>query len=38
MFMLLGLPEIERNLIAGSDIQVSLDQKLSVVNLKKDRV
>ena len=35
MFML-GLPEIERNLIAGSDMQVSLDQKLSVVNLKKD--
>ena len=35
MFML-GLPEIERNLIAGSDMQVSIDQKLSVVNLKKD--
>ncbi len=32
----LGLPEIESNLVAGSNMQVSLDQKVSVVNLNKD--
>ena len=35
MFML-GLPKVEKNLIAGSKTQVSLDQKNSVVNLKED--
>ena len=35
MFML-GLPQIEKNLIAGSDLQVSLDQIKSVVNFKEN--
>ena len=35
MFML-GLPKVESNLISGSNTQISLDQKLSVVNLKKE--
>ena len=35
MFVL-GLPKLEKNLIAGSDLQVSLDQKNSVVNFKEN--
>ena len=35
MFML-GLPSIKKNLIAGSDTDITIDQKNSVVNFKKD--
>ena len=33
---ILGLPKLEKNLIAGSDLQVSLDQINSVVNFKEN--
>ena len=33
---LLGLPKVQKNFIAGSDTKVSIDQKNSVVNFKKN--